>query len=140
VVITTTSAAEGTESIGDQMSRRSSRKISPVFTSNRSVNGDIRVIAKMKTMGHSSMIGRAELDSHADMCCAGATAVIIEYTGKTCDVSPFSKEYIAMQNIPIIKAATAYDDADTVEMFILIMGQALYLGDRMENSCYAQIR
>ena len=32
-----------------------------------------------------------------------------------------------------MKAATAYDDADTGEMFILIMGQALYFGDRMEN-------
>ena len=53
----------------------------------------------MKTMGHFSKIGRAELDSHADTSCACATAAIIEYTGKTCDVSPFSKEYSAMQNI-----------------------------------------
>jgi len=80
-------------------------------------------------MGHSSKMGRAELDSHADTCCAGATAAIIEYTDKTCDVSLFSKEYSAMQNIPIIKATTAYDGAETGEMFILIMGQALYLSD-----------
>ena len=93
-------------------------------------------------MGHFSKIGRAELDSHADTCYAGATAAIIEYTGKTCYVSSFSKEYSAMQNILIIKAATAYDDDDTGEMLILIMGQALYLGDRMENSllCPNQMR
>jgi len=49
----------------------------------------------MKTIGHSSKFGRAELDSHADTCCAGATSAMIEYTGKTCDISPFSKEYDA---------------------------------------------
>ena len=53
----------------------------------------------MKTMVLSSKVGRAELDSHADTCCAGATAAIIEYTGKTCDIYHFSKEYSAMQNI-----------------------------------------
>ena len=137
-----TTTAEGTESVGDQMSRRSSRNITPVCTSNRSVNDDIRVVAKMKTMGHSHKLGRAELDSHADTCCAGATSAVIEYTGKTCDVSPFSKEYDAMKNVPIVKAATAYDDAETGETFILIMGQALYFGDRMENSllCPNQMR
>ena len=93
-------------------------------------------------MGTSKKIGRAELDSHADTCCIGATAAVIEYTGKTCDVSPFSKEYSAMQNVPIVKAATAYDDAVTGETFILIMGEALYFGDRMENSllCPNQMR
>ena len=85
-------------------------------------------------MGNSKKIGRADLDSHADTCCVGATAAVIEYTGKTCDVSPFSKEYSAMQNAPIVKAANAYDDAVTGETFILIMGEALYFGNRMENS------
>jgi hypothetical protein len=135
-------AAEDVSSVGDQMSRRKARQITPVFTSCRHVNDDIRIVSKMKTMGNSSKLGRAELDSHADTCCAGATAAVIEYTGKTCDVSPFSKEYSAMQNIPIVKAATAYDDAETGETFILVLGQALYFGDQMDHSllCPNQMR
>jgi hypothetical protein len=99
-------------------------------------------VAKTKTTGHQIIKGQTELDSHADTSCAGATARVIEYTRKTCDVSPFSKEYDAMLNIPIVKAATAYDDPETRDTYILIMGQALYFGDRMENSllCPNQMR
>ena len=32
-----------------------------------------------------------------------------------------------------MKAATAYDDPSSGEMFILVMNQALYFGDQMEN-------
>ena len=97
----------------------------------------------MKTMGTSKKIGRVELNSHADTYCVGATAAVIEYKGKTCDVSPFSKEYKTMQNVPIVMAATdVYDDAETGETFILITGQALYFGDRVENTvlCPNQMR
>ena len=30
-----------------------------------------------------------ELDSHADMIVAGKNCIILEYTGKECDVSPY---------------------------------------------------
>jgi len=51
---------------------------------------------------------RMDLDSHADTCCTGLTCCVIEYMGKTCDVTPFSHEYEPMKDIPIVKAATAY--------------------------------
>ena len=60
------SVVEGTivpyTSVGDQMSRRNSRNINSVFTSNQLINDDSQVVAKMKTMGTSKKIGRAELD------------------------------------------------------------------------------
>ena len=82
-----------------------------------------------------------ELHSHADTCCAGSTCHVIEYMGKLCDVTPFSHEYEPMMNIPIVKAATAYDDPQTGETYILILAQALFLGDKLEHSliCLNQI-
>jgi hypothetical protein len=74
------------------------------------------------------------LDSHADTCCAGATAQVIEYTGRSCDVSPFSNEYDALTNIPVVKAATAYDDPETGDTYILVMGEASYFGNQLPNS------
>ena len=78
--------------------------------------------------------GLLDLDSHADTCCMGMTARIIEYTGQTCDVTPFSAEYMAMKDILIVKARTAYDDSKMGETYILVLAQLLYLGDKLENS------
>ncbi len=38
-----------------------------------------------------------------------------------------------MEDVPIVKAATAYD-ASNGEVYILVMNQALYLGEHMEHS------
>ncbi|MGH7954921.1 MAG: hypothetical protein ACREOZ_03080 [Gloeomargaritales cyanobacterium] len=86
--------------------------------------------------------GRTELDTHADTGCAGSTARIIEYTGKTCDVAPFSDQYESMKDIPIVKAGTAYDDPRTGVTYILIMSQALYFGLKLTHSllCPNQLR
>ncbi|MGH3053527.1 MAG: hypothetical protein ACRDL7_00940, partial [Gaiellaceae bacterium] len=85
---------------------------------------------------------RADLDSHADTSCAGAGTVVIEYTNKTCDVSPFATEYEPLVQIPVIKAGTAYNDPITGVTYILILSQALYFGDRMSNTliCPNQLR
>ncbi|MGH3053399.1 MAG: hypothetical protein ACRDL7_00290, partial [Gaiellaceae bacterium] len=86
--------------------------------------------------------GRADLDSHADTCCAGSSTIVIEYTNQTCDVSPFSNEYAPMTNVPIVKAGTAYDDRATGITYILVLNQALYFGERLKHTllCPNQIR
>ena len=38
-----------------------------------------------------------------------------------------------MEDIPIVKAAVAYDDPVTDETFVLIIGQALYFGDKIQD-------
>ena len=50
-----------------------------------------------------------------------------------CDVSPFSNEYDAMKDVPIVIPGMAYDDPESGETFILILSQVLYLGERMKN-------
>jgi hypothetical protein len=65
-----------------------------------------------------------ELDSRADTFVAGATVVVIGYTGETCDVHPYNPIYKAITNVPIVKAVTSYD-TDNSEALILCMNQAL---------------
>jgi hypothetical protein len=37
----------------------------------------------------------------------------MHYTGKECDVSPYTEAYEAIKSVPIVQAATAYDNRDT---------------------------
>ena len=75
----------------------------------------------------------AELDSHADTVVAGSSCKVLEFTEKSCDVYPYADSYEPIKNVPIAKVATAYDHP-TGETFIIIFGQALYMGDTMEHS------
>lgn len=78
------------------------------------------------------MYQRNQLDSRADTCIAGTIAVVIKYTGKTCDVRPYNPTYEAIINAPIVKAITAYC-IDISETFILCINQALSFGKDMPN-------
>ena len=72
--------------------------------------------------------GRLELDLHADICVAGAKWKVMEYTGVVCDVYPYSNSYKPLKKVPVVEGVTAYDHP-TGEMFILVLAQALYLGN-----------
>jgi hypothetical protein len=48
-------------------------------------------------------------------------------------VSGFADTMAPMKDIPIVKAALAYDLPDTGEVVILIINQALYFGDHLSN-------
>jgi hypothetical protein len=84
--------------------------------------------------GQISKVANAELDSHADTVVAGSSCKVLEFTEKCCDVYPYSDQYDPVQNVPIAKVATAYDHPVTGETFILVFGQALYMGDSMEHT------
>ncbi len=76
---------------------------------------------------------RAELDSRADTCCAGATFHVIEYTGQTYEVYPYNPSYKPKKNIPVVKAVTAYD-MSSGETIILCLNQSLYFGKESDNA------
>ena len=53
------------------------------------------------------------MDSHADMSCVGAHAIILEtYEGQVCNVMPFNDGYEPMKNVQTVNAAFAYDSED----------------------------
>ena len=74
-----------------------------------------------------------EIDSHADTHCFGQNFRPVTWTGHECSVSPFLAEYSEQMNIKICTGATAYT-LDTGEVVILIFGQGLWFGDRMDKS------
>jgi len=75
----------------------------------------------------------AELDSHADTSGVNDVAYVLEYLGKVTEVYEFSKSLSTMEDVPIVKAAFAYDDHITGETLIVIVNQALYFEDKLSN-------
>ena len=75
--------------------------------------------------------GACELDSDANTCVAGPNCTVLEYTNQSVNVSGFSHDYKSICNVPIVTAATAIDNPKTGVTSILIIGQALYLPDKV---------
>jgi hypothetical protein len=82
-----------------------------------------------------------ELDSHADQCCVGSTALFLTKHSKTVEVGPFLKSLGTVRNVKIVSAAITYDDLDSGHPIMLIIHQALYTAE-MEQSllCPMQLR
>ena len=78
--------------------------------------------------------GRMEMDTHADTCVLGINFVILEYSGRVCDVYPYSQDYEAIKDIPIVRGATAVQDQDTGETYMLVINEGLWYGNRMHHS------
>lgn len=81
----------------------------------------------------AGVVGRNEMDSHADTCCAGANWTLIGLTGQTCDVSPFTQQYAAVKDVPIGTCATSVTD-ESGETLILVCHQMLWFGDSLPHS------
>ena len=78
--------------------------------------------------------GRIELDSHADMVVLGSNAVVLHYTGSECEVSPYSDEYEAISNVPVVHGATLWTDQNDNQGYILVFNEALWMGDSLPHS------
>ena len=64
------------------------------------------------------------MDSHADTFVAGRNCILMHYTERVCDVMPYSEEYEAKSDIPIVQVATGYTAANG-QRFVLIINEAL---------------
>jgi hypothetical protein len=102
-----------------------------------------RTISNMTSSSQGYIQGMNELDSHADTCCAGSNCVVVEYTGKACNVIGYNRNTSndELHDVPIVTAATAYD-APNGDTYILIIAQALYLGGLLDYTllCPNQLR
>ena len=88
------------------------------------------------------MHSTCELDSYADTCVSGPNGIMLEYTDQVVNVSAYSEELETMTDIPMVTAATAIDNPITGDTTILILGQALYLGNKLKTTllCPNQLR
>jgi hypothetical protein len=118
-------------SIGQSMNRRQSGI--GAYTTKKRKSYQVSSIHQIKAPP-TILTCRAKLDSHADTCGVNDVALVVEYLGKKGEVHGFSKSLHAMQDIRIVKAAVAYDDPLTGEIYIvLIINQALYFRDQLGN-------
>ena len=84
---------------------------------------------------------RTELDSHADTCCFGSESAVVHKTQHHIEVRPFLDEFGAIDKVPIVTAAIAYDDPKTGHTFVLFFPQALYFESLRHNLlCPMQLR
>jgi hypothetical protein len=130
------------DSAGSQMSRR---RVNAIQTSGRLRSND-RNTSKVEFKqyhDHTQLIsGPCELDSHANTCVVGSNCVVLEVTEQTVNVSAFTNQHKTFDNVPIVTTATAFDDANTGITYLLIIGQAIYMGSNMNNTllCPNQLR
>jgi hypothetical protein len=87
-----------------------------------------------QSRGSSVVQSQMELDSHADTIVCGSNCIIMHYTGKECDVSPYTDAYEAIKSVPIVQAATAYDNPETGETSILVLNEAIWMGGKMDHT------
>ncbi len=84
--------------------------------------------------GGSVVCGQMEMDSHADAIACGSNCVIMHCTGRECDVTPCTETHEPIKSAPIVQAATAYDNPETGETTILMLNEAMWMGDKMTHT------
>ena len=62
-----------------------------------------------------------ELDSHMDTIVCGSNCIVMHFTGKECDVAPYTDAYNNIKVVPIFQTATAYNNHETEDTTILIL-------------------
>ena len=60
--------------------------------------------------------------------------MVLHHTGKLCEVSPYTDEYDAITDVPVVRGATLWMDQHTNEEYILIFNEALWMGDTLAHS------
>lgn len=109
--------------------------IGSIFTRHRkATTTQVSQIKSVQCALDTSLWGDVELDRHADTTCVSKNFRVISHTYKVCEVFPYHHRYESIQEVLIVQAATAYDDPDSGETFILIVNQCLHLGDTMERT------
>ena len=100
----------------------------------RSTTRRVAAARQKSSPSYKQVTAPCELDSHADTIVAGANCAILHYTGKVCDVAPYRDDYQPVHNIPIVAAATAWQSPHTGQVYILILNEALWMGESMNTT------
>ena len=78
--------------------------------------------------------GYNECDTNTDTCVLGANFIPLSLTHRTADVYPYDKAYTPIANVPIVTGATAWDDTDSGQMYILVFNESLFYGTKLDHS------
>ena len=81
-----------------------------------------------------SVHGRVEMDSHADTTVLGSNWVVLAYTGKECEVSPYADEYDTIRKVPLAMGATVWTNSQDGAPILLIFYKAFWIGDKLHHT------
>ena len=76
---------------------------------------------------------RSELDTHANMVVVGKHSLILNQSGRTAEVAPFSPDCGSLESVPIVDAVVAYDCPYEMKTYILVLTNALYVPSMDHN-------
>ena len=82
----------------------------------------------------STLHGHIKFDTHADTTVLGLNCVVLSYTGKECEVSPYSSQNEAVWNIPVVTGATVWTNATDGTAYLLIFHESLWMGDKLDHT------
>ena len=60
--------------------------------------------------------------------------MILHHTGKVCEVSPYSDDYEAIKDVPVVCGAMLWTDTADNQEYILVFNQSLWMGDSLTHS------
>ena len=68
------------------------------------------------------------------MTVLGSNCVVLSYTGKECEVSPYSSEYEAVWNIHVATGATVWTNTMDGMAYLLTFHESLWMGDKLYHT------
>jgi hypothetical protein len=74
------------------------------------------------------------MDTHADTCVLGPNFKILHYTGRECDVLPYTEVFESVKSVPIVSSATAWTDENTGVTYFLLSDEGLWMPDTVSAS------
>ena len=87
---------------------KSSHQATPIYIS-LLISSSRRISSAAKSQSETAItFAKCELNSYTDTTVARSNCVILHYTGKECDDTPYCDDYQPVSNIPIVTAATAW--------------------------------
>ena len=75
-----------------------------------------------------------ECDTNADTCCLGENFKVLQFTRRVADVYAYDQSISPVENVPIVSAATSWDDPSTGTTYLLVFHEALYYGTKLSHS------
>jgi hypothetical protein len=78
-------------------------------------------------------IGRNEMDTHADTCCAGANWRLLDFTNEVCEVTPFLDSYEPVKEVMVTRCGTVWTSPNTGHEYLLVGDQMLWFWSQMDH-------
>ena len=104
------------------------------FVTQRHVRASIQTV-RAWTDPFANTTAENECDTNADTSCLDKNFIVLTATfcTGTADIYAYDTSIKSIENVPIVSAATAYDDPVTGDTCILVFNESLYYGERFDH-------